>query len=319
MPKQSLRVGVAQMTCQLSDVEANLDIIAEFVAQARTEGVQLLVFPELATSGYDVGSQFSQAAIRADGAEAKRLQELSQDVDLAVGFIEETENVQFFNSAMYLSGGKIRYVHRKVYPPNYRIFEERRYFGAGEGVGAFNTAWSRMGMLICGDAWHLSLPYLIAHDGANVLNVMAASSTEGLSPSVSSADAWERMNRSYALTLSTFVIFANRVGSEAGLHFWGGSHIILPDGNLLAKAPLHEPDLLVADLDFEMLRHQRLILPFRRDDSLELTVDLGRRIREAKSYRRDGFLCAMEPMERAHQRSAPSPPPPGPIRASSKH
>jgi len=95
------------------------------------------------------------------------------------------------------------------------------------------------------------------------------------------------------LTLSTFVVFANHGGAEGDLHFWGGSHVIRPDGAISAKATYGAPDLLVADLDLASLRNQRLILPFRRDDSLALTVEMGRRVLHHKAKRRDGFLSAL--------------------------
>lgn len=285
-----LRIGLAQMASTVGDVQANMKAVRRFVAQAREKDVQLLVFPELAMSGYDIGSEYSNASLRMESEEVEELRSLSQDLSMVVGLIEETESVEFYNTAVFLSDGEIRYVHRKVYPPNYRIFKERSFFGVGWGVGSFLTPWGRMAMLICGDAWHLALPYLAAHDGANVLIVIAASSWEGLTPNIDPRGSWERMNQSYGLTLSTFVVFANRAGQEGRLNFWGGSHVVQPDGRILAQAKIGEPDLLVVDLDMSQLRRQRLILPFRRDDRLELTLDMGRRIQEAKCYRRDGLL-----------------------------
>jgi len=305
MKKRHLRVGVAQMECVLGDVDANLEIAADFVARAKQEGVELLVFPELALSGYAIGGRFHKAALRPHGPRARRLRELSRDVAFAIGLIEETEDHEFYNSGLFLSDGNVRHVHRKVYLPNYRQFDERRYFGAGSVVQAFNTPWGRMAMLVCGDAWHLSLPYLAVHDGADLLMIMAASSREGLAENIPCEGAWERMNRSYALTLSTFVVFANRAGSEAGLHFWGGSHVVLPNGNLLCKAKIDEQDLLVCDLDLAQLREQRMVLPFRRDDSLPFTLQLGHRILESKTHRRNGFFSEMVSPELADPNVVP--------------
>jgi len=286
MANQSFRIGVAQTDCVLGDVDANLDTAERVVERAATEGVDLLAFCELSLTGYAVGSGYADAALRVDSPQIERLKALSRHMSIVVGFIEETDDVEFFNSAMYLSAGEIRHVHRKVYLPNYRVFDERRYFGAGWGVWAFDTPWTRMAILVCGDAWHLTLPYLAVHDGANVLINIAASSQEGLTPTISCRDAWMRMNQSYALTLSAFVAFSNRVGSEGDLHFWGGSHIVGPDGNILTHTDSCDADLIVADIDMAALRKQRQILPFRRDDSLALTVDLGRRLLRGRRCRR---------------------------------
>jgi len=292
-----LRLGIGQMRSQLGDVEANLRTMRSFVERAEAASVSLIVFPELALSGYPIGHWFCDASVDARSAYLDELKALSRRMAIVVGLIEETENVDFYNSALYLSGGKVRHLHRKVYLPNYRIFEERRYFKPGWGVSAFDTPWGRMAMLICGDCWHLALPYLAVHDGADLLIVLAASSNEGLTESISCRDAWERMNRSYALSLSTFIAFANLSGENGGLHFWGGSHVVLPDGNLLDQAKINEEDLLLCDVDFGLLRRQRMVLPFRRDDSLWQTIELGREILTAGSSRLSGLWTLAQPIQ----------------------
>lgn len=273
------RIGLAQADTEPGRVDENLRRISDYVERARDEDVNLLLFPELALTGYLVRERFADVAVHLESPEIDRLRELSRDVSLAVGFIEETDDARFFNSAIMLTEGEIVHLHRKVYPPTYGMFDERRYFGAGSTVSAFPTPWGRMALLICGDCWHLALPYLAARDGADVLLVLAASSEEGLSPSVKSREAWLRLNQTYALTLSCFVVFVNRAGSEGDLHFWGGSHIAKPDGNILVEGAVGKPDFVVTELDLRMVRQQRIVLPFRRDDDMELTIRVARRIR----------------------------------------
>lgn len=303
-------MGIAQITPRLGELQPNLDKLADFVERAVAAGVDLLVTPELALTGYPVGPWFSSASIGAASPEFARLKQLSQRIPMIVGLIEETQDIEFFNSAVYLNGGRVKHLHRKIYLPTYREFDERRYFMAGWTVSAFQTPWCRMGMLICGDCWHLSLPYLLAHDGADVLVVLAASSVAGLTGAISTRESWERMNRSYALTLSNFVVFANLVGAIDGQQFWGGSHSVLPDGRLLDQAGFEDEELLVTTLDLHQLRQQRLILPFRRDDSLSLTTELGREILERKSRRITGLsghaaADALEPIEPAGEPQFP--------------
>lgn len=298
------KVGIAQMSPRQGDLQGNLDKLEQFAETAAEAHVDLLVTPELALTGYPLGSWFSNASITADSPEFARLKDLSRRVPMIVGLIEETEEVEFFNSAVYLNDGRVEHLHRKIYLPTYREFDERRYFMAGWTVSAFETPWCRMGMLICGDCWHLGLPYLLAHDGADVIVVLAASAVTGLTRSISTRDAWERMNRSYALTLSNFVVFANLVGQRDGTEFWGGSHIVRPDGSLLEQASADKEELLIATLDLAQLRQQRLILPFRRDDSLSLTTELGREILLRKSGRIKGLSgrraeTSIKPMEAA--------------------
>lgn len=301
--KRWLRLGIAQMHSQPAELTSNLDKLAEFVDQAAEADADLLVTPELALTGYPVGSWFASASTGASSPELERLKELSRRVPLIVGLIEETEETEFFNSAVYLEDGLVRHLHRKIYLPTYRQFDERRYFMSGWSVNAFDTPWCRMGMLVCGDSWHLGLPYLLAHDGADVIVVLAASAVTGLTNAISTRDAWERMNRSYALTLSNFVVFANLVGEVNGTEFWGGSHVVLPDGSFLAQASFDAEELLVTELDLNKLREQRLILPFRRDDSLSLTTELGHQILRRKNRRNKGLRG-----RDARAPSAPTPP-----------
>jgi len=291
-PCSSLRLGIAQVHPKLGNLPANLDNLAAFVEQAVAANVDLLVFPELAITGYPAGPWYSSASIGPFSPEFARLKELSHRVPLIVGLIEETENIEFFNSAVYLSAGRVQHLHRKIYLPNYRHFDERRYFKAGRSVSAFETPWCRMGMLICGDCWHISLPYLLAHDGADVIVVLAASAMMGMTEAISTRDAWERMNRCYALTLSSFVVFANLVGETDGIRCWGSSHVVIPDGQILNQAGSDQEELLVTTLDLNQLRQQRLILPFRRDDSLSLTTELGREVLLRKNRRANGLSGA---------------------------
>jgi predicted amidohydrolase len=255
-----------------------------------------LVFPELALTGYLVDSRFTKAARHLDSPEIQELKNLSRAVDLTVGFIEETPTALFYNSALHLSRGRIVSLHRKIYPPTYGRFDERRYFGAGWDISAFDTPHGRMAMLICADAWHLPLPYMAAHDGADVLLILAASSQQGLSETTPCHDAWRWMCQSYSLTLSCFVVLANMAAGDEEYNFWGGSLIAGPDGNLLAQSQTNGPDLVWADVELQVLRRQRVQLPFRRDDSLVHTVQLGQRILRSK-LRRDRFYGEQEPQD----------------------
>lgn len=296
MSSKTFRIGIGQIPSVQGDVTGNSRLIADCVDRARDLGIEHLVFPELALTGYYIDRSFTHAARRLDSPEIQELKPLSRHVDLTVGFIEETPSALFYNSSLHLSRGRIISLHRKIYPPTYGRFDERRYFGAGWDVSAYDTPFARMAMLICGDAWHLPLAYLAAHDGADVLLVLAASTWQGLAETTPCHDAWRWMCQSYALTLSCFVVFANFPAGDPVYDFWGGSFIVGPDGNLIVESQTGEPDLPWADLDPAKLRFQRVQLPFRRDDSLAHTVQLGQRILKAK-VRRDRFYGEDEPQD----------------------
>lgn len=167
------------------------------------------------------------------------------------------------------------HVDAQIYLPNYCRFEEARYFGAGERVVAFDTPrFGRVGMLVCADLWHMELAYALAHDGVDVLVALVASSNEGLQPAVDNREAWLRLVRTYALSLGMFVVFANRCGSELGLHFYGASSVIGPSGAILGCLSEAKEGVLAIELDWAELRAQRIALPFRRDDKINFTIGL---------------------------------------------
>lgn len=281
MHSSTTRVATAQIACEPGNVGRNLDTVTQVVREASAEGADLVVLPELALSGYSIDAHLATAAQRLDSPEIQHLRKLSRRTAIAVGIVEETPDHRFFNSALYFSGGELLHLHRKVYPPTYGIFSERKLFGVGTTFSAFNTPLGRVAMLICGDAWHPSLPYLAAHDGADLLLVMAASPRSGLGDRISSPAAWKQINSTYALTMSFFVCFSNRVGQEGDLHFTGNSHLVNPSGEVVAECPDDAPGFAIGEFNKADLRAQRLNLPFRRDDRLEFVLECGQRIRHA--------------------------------------
>lgn len=287
MTRESFRVSIAQLASIRGEVEHNLTLITERVEQAKKAGADLVVFPELALTGYIVDPRFASLAVTLDSPTMDRLRSLADGIDVILGFIEETSTSMFYNSAAHLSGGDILHLHRKIYLPTYGMFDERRYYGPGWDVMPYDTEYIRTAMLICGDAWHLPLAYLAAHGGADLLVIPAASSQEGLADTTPTEGAWRSLCRTYALTLSSFVVFANMAeGEQDEYTFLGGSFIAGPDGQILAESSISSDDLVTCDLDPGALRQQRIRLPFRRDDSLAHTLELGRRTLNAK-IRRD--------------------------------
>lgn len=269
-----LKVGLAQISPKLGDVQSNLRLHLDTVEKAREQGVQLLCFPELSLTGYmlrDLVPDVAISAIESNSIMAELLS-ASQDVDLVVGFVEEDERHLYYIAAAYLSQGRIVHVHRKVYLPTYGMFEEGRYLAAGDGFRAFDTRFARMGILICEDFWHISSPYVLWLDGADILLLISASPGRGLSPDavLGSSRSVELIDQVYATFLTNFVLHCNRVGFEDGLNFWGGSTIFGPDGKLVAQAPYFEETLLVAELDLAALRRVRIQLPLLRDERPEL-------------------------------------------------
>ncbi|NNE42708.1 MAG: carbon-nitrogen hydrolase [Gemmatimonadetes bacterium] len=268
------RVRLVQMTPRLGDVPRNLDAMLEAVTQARADGVDLVVFPELALTGYALRDLAADCAIPRDAPEMDALREASTDVSIAFGFVEHTADHRFFNAGAYLEGGEILHVHRKTYLPTYGLFEEARHFAAGDRVRAFDTRFGRMAMLVCEDAWHLPLPYLAAMDGANTLLILASSPTRGVGKDgkAQNTEGWEQLLETYASSLTMFVAFANRAGFEDGVGFWGGSELVTPGGVVVAKGAYHENDAPTTEMDLDLVRQERIANPLLRDERIPLVI-----------------------------------------------
>ncbi len=277
-----LNLALAQMNTRLGDVQTNLEMHLALIEQACAVQADLLVFPELSLTGYGLQDLTSAVAHRPspDDPLFQPLLQASRDIDLVVGFVDEDRRHRFYIAAAYLSQGQVVHVHHKVYLPTYGLFDEGRYFAWGDAVRAFDTRFGRLGMLICEDFWHVSPPYLLWLDGADMLLLTSASIGRGLrnEPQLESARWVEHINRAYASLFTTFVAHTNRVGFEDGLHFWGGSTVFDPNGELLAKGPYHQEALVLAEIDLNQLHRTRARLPLLRDERTALVMREMKRI-----------------------------------------
>lgn len=269
-----LNLALAQIATKLGDVRANLDKHLALIADAKNQGVDLLVFPELSLTGYalqDLVPTVSHRPVKDDPV-FKPLLKASRDLDLVVGFVDEDARHRFYIASAYISGGKVLHVHHKVYLPTYGLFDEGRFFAWGDSVRAFDTRFGRVGILICEDFWHASPPYLLWLDGADLFLFTSASPGRGLNDSekLDSARWVENVNRSYANLFTSFVAHSNRVGYEDGLNFWGGATVFDPNGERIAQGPYFEEALTIAALDLNQLHRTRARLPLLRDERTNL-------------------------------------------------
>src|SRR5215813_15442448 len=275
---QMVQIAVAQVDCVLGDVTANLSRVREAISDAASQGAALVMFPELTLHGYALGKVGGDRSIRADDPHLTSLTE--SGVDVLVGFHEDG-GVRRYNSAAYLAPDGVRHVHRKLYLPNYLVWEERKHASPGQSLRAFDTRIGRMATLICNDAWQSVVPWLATQDGAEVLLVPTNSAVGPESGPLDVIDYWYELLRFIARMQQCWVIFCNRVGTEAGVRFWGGSRVLDPDGQVVAEAPLWEPDLVIADIDVSAARRRRHQLPLVAEARLGLIErELARLISE---------------------------------------
>lgn len=282
----ALRIGLAQLAPRLGLVDENVDSHVAVLAESRAQGLDLVVFPELGLTGYLLQDLNAEVAMRRDDRRLARLAAATLGMSAVVGFVEESEDHQLYISAALFEDGELAHVARKAYLPNYGLFDERRFFAAGDQLRAVPSRLGvPLGICICEDFWHLPVPYLLALDGAQLLiNIssspgrdIAAVNETGLGTQVS----WRTIMRAYAQLTTAFVVFVNRVGVEESITFWGGSEVIDPAGESVFRAPLHDEGLYVVDVDLAAVRRERLALPLLRDERPELVRrQLERMLRE---------------------------------------
>jgi len=277
-----IKIALAQFHTKLGDVNVNLEKHMEQIQAAKKEGADLLIFPELSLTGYALQDLAVASALRPHQEDPvfNDLLHASEDIDLMVGFVHEDRRHRFYIASAYLSKGDILHIHNKVCLPTYGMFDEGRFFAPGDSVHAFDTRFGRVGMLICEDFWHASLPYLLWLDGADILLFASASPGRGLheDPRLSSSTWVEHTNRAYAGLFTNFVAHANKVGYEDGLNFWGGSTIFDPNGDLVVRAPDFEEALTLAEIDLNQLHRTRARLPLLRDERTDLVIGELKRI-----------------------------------------
>lgn len=276
------RIGIAQIYPTLGNVERNFAHIKECIDRAKEKKADLLVFPELSLTGYFLKDMVPNSALKVDSPIIKDFLKKSLEISLILGLVEETKDHIFYNSAFFMEEGKIVHIHRKVYLPTYGMFDEQRYFSKGNKIRAFNTKFGRFAILICEDMWHPSAPYIAAQDGAEMIISPASSPTRGVrqKKKLEISNIWESMNLTYAKMLSQFICFVNRVGYEDGINFWGGSEIVNPSGEKIIKGKYFEQEMIIAEIDIEEIRRDRIPPMIQKDEDREMTIKELKRIQK---------------------------------------
>jgi len=270
-----MRIAAAQISYVLGALEKNIEHHLKYCDEAIKNKTDMIVFPELSLTGYSLKDiNFTIAVNIAKTKLLDKLKEKSKKISIICGLAEEDENFAIYNSGILISDGEIKFSHRKIYPPTYGLFEEFRYFSRGNECRAHDTKFGKIGLLVCEDLWHLSLPYTVAMDGAQIITGIASSPAR-LSVNTDKFKNYEinsEHHRTYARILSTYFVFTNRVGFEDGINFWGGSEIVDPFGNVLSAAKLFDEDMIYADINFEEVRRARHQARHFLDEDIDLTV-----------------------------------------------
>ena len=267
-----MRISLAQLDSRLGDIDANIELAQAAVRTAISQSTDLIVFPELFLSGYSISDVDADLSMRPDDPRIEELARSTGDAGLAVGFVEAgPSGPHTYNSTAYYEAGRLVHVHRKLYLPAYAPFEERNHFTPGPKLRAFDAKpGTRMAVLCCNDAWQPQLAFLAVQDGAHILLVPAASAQSRFPEHYDSHEYWHDITRFYGRMFQVFVVFVNRAGTEGGLHFWGGSHVVDPWGNVVADVVGKEPEVRTVDITLADVRRRRRQVPLVKEARLGL-------------------------------------------------
>jgi NAD+ synthase (glutamine-hydrolysing) len=258
----SIRVGIAQINSTVGDLSGNTKKIMQSIDQAKSLGVDLLTFPELAITGYPPEDLLLKPQfIRQNKESLNKILEHSSDIAVVVGFVDSDSDI--YNAAAMLCDKKLVGVYHKFYLPNYGVFDENRYFQAGMECPVFVIYGIGIGITICEDMWYEAGPAIVqAYAGARVLINISASpyhAGKGLFK--------ERMLATRASDSVAIIAHNNLVGGQDELVFDGNSLIINEKGEVIARGKQFEEDFVVADLDVESVFRSQLRDPRRRKET----------------------------------------------------
>jgi NAD+ synthase (glutamine-hydrolysing) len=262
---------MAQINSTVGDLSRNTGKIVEFIDRARSLGVDLLSFPELAITGYPPEDLLLKPQFVKQNKEClDKITKHSSDIAVVVGFVDS--DVDIYNAAAVLYNKKLIGIYHKFYLPNYGVFDENRYFQAGKECPIFTIYGIGIGVTVCEDIWYETGPATVqASAGARLLVNISASpyhAGKGLSR--------ERMLATRAADNVAIVAYNNLVGGQDELVFDGNSVIFNEKGEPIARGRQFEEDLVVVDLDMDSVFRSQLHDPRRRKETPWAKKELGR-------------------------------------------
>ncbi len=284
-------VGLVQMQCA-TDAEVNMAKAVAGIRQAADAGARVICLPELFRTPYFCQRQDPSLFNLAEpipGESSERLARAAKETGAVVigSIFERRAAGVYHNTAVVLDAdGKLVGLYRKMHIPDDPLYFEKYYFTPGDlGFRAFDTAFGKIGVLVCWDQWYPEGARLTALQGASILFYPTAIGwhpREKAEYGVSQHDAWELIQRSHAVANGVYVAAVNRVGHEgdpnSGLEFWGASFVSDPFGRVVHRAPHNVEDVVVVECDLDKLEDIRRNWPFLRDRRVDAYEGITRRL-----------------------------------------
>jgi N-carbamoylputrescine amidase len=285
---KDLTIGLLQMSCD-SDPRANLDKAIARTEEAASRGAEVICTQELFRSQYfcqteDTGVFDLAEPIPGPSTEALGKVAKARGIVIIASLFEHRAPGVFHNTCVVIDErGEIAGRYRKMHIPDDPGYYEKFYFTPGDlDFVAHKTSAGSLGVLVCWDQWFPEAARLTAMSGAQILFYPTAI---GWSPDMQPPErtkileAWRTIQRSHAIANGVFVAAVNRVGTEAGLEFWGNSFVADPFGEVIGQASGGQDEILVVKCELARIEATRRNWPFLRDRRIDAYADLTKRLR----------------------------------------
>ena len=276
------RVGLVQTSCAV-DPNENFAKAQWKIREAAGRGAQIICLQELFRSQYfcrEENHALFALAESIPGPSTDALGDLARELGVVIvaSLFERRAAGLYHNTAAILgTDGNIAGIYRKMHIPDDPLYFEKFYFTPGDlGFLNFDTAFGRIGVLVCWDQWYPEGARLSALSGANILFYPTAI---GWHPSekeqygAAQLDAWRTIQRAHAIANGIYVAAVNRVGFEGppehGLEFWGSSFVADPFGQIVAEASSDKEETLIVECDPRRMEEVRQNWPFLRDRRID--------------------------------------------------
>ncbi|MFZ3191784.1 MAG: NAD+ synthase [Moraxellaceae bacterium] len=240
-----LTIALAQSAFKVGDLAANTQQMISLAQQAREQGAGLIVFPELALTGYPPEDLLLRPSLTVRVAQALQQLQTVEGIVMVVGYPDQQDG-QCFNAAAVIANGKIRGTYHKQHLPNYGVFDEQRYFAAGHRPVMFDFAGQRIGLLICEDLWDEQPIAQLKQHGATLVLVLNASPFE-----LGKHQQRRALVQQRAHDQQLPIAYVNLVGGQDDLVFDGGSLAANADGQLILDAPRFKSQLSLLQFNSE--------------------------------------------------------------------
>lgn len=270
---KTIRIALAQINSTVGDIWGNAQKISDAIAHAKDNQADMVVFPELAVTGYPpedllLNPQF----IRDNVMATEKIAQGCVGITAIVGFVDHQQDI--YNAAACMNEGQIRFVCHKHYLPNYGVFDENRYFRAGQTASLLNLNGVLVGVNICEDIWYPQGPAHVQafRGGAELIVNLSASPYYSGKSSVR-----EEMLATRAKDNITLIAYVNLVGGQDELIFDGGSMVVDEKGRMFERGKQFSEDMIICDLPLDPVFRARLHDPrWRKEKEYESTIPLER-------------------------------------------